>query len=53
MRVLHEISNDIGVRVVTSVTSKNLSVKSTVFPHCSIHKYIWTGEKTYNQIDHF
>jgi hypothetical protein len=34
----HEISNDNGVRVVNFVTSKNLVVKSTVFPDRSIHK---------------
>jgi hypothetical protein len=30
---LHEISNDNGVRVVNFATSKNLIVKSTMFPH--------------------
>jgi hypothetical protein len=34
----HEISNDTGVRVVNFATSKNLFVKSTMFPHRSIHK---------------
>jgi hypothetical protein len=34
-----EISNDNGVRVVNFATSKNLVVKSTMFPHRSIHKY--------------
>jgi hypothetical protein len=29
---LHEISNDNGVRVVNFATSKNLTVKSTMFP---------------------
>jgi exonuclease III len=45
---LHEIINDNGVRVVNFATSKNLAVKSTMFPHCSIHKYTWTSpeEKT-------
>ena len=35
-------------------TSKNLVVKSTMFPHRSIHKYTWTcpDGKTHNQIDH-
>jgi hypothetical protein len=49
---LHEISNDNGV--VNFATSKNLIVKSTVFPHCSIHKYTWTSPdgNTHNQIDH-
>jgi hypothetical protein len=51
---LHEISNDNGVRLVNFVTSKNLRVKSTKFPHRNIDKYIWTSpyEKTHNQIDH-
>jgi exonuclease III len=52
---LHEISNDNGVRVVNFITSKNLIVKSTMFPHHSIHKFTWTspGCKTHNQIDLF
>jgi hypothetical protein len=33
---LHEISNDNGARVVNFATSKNLTVKSTVFPHRNI-----------------
>jgi hypothetical protein len=51
---LHEISNDNGVRVVNFATSKNLTMKSTMFPHRSIHKFIYTSPdgKTYNQIDH-
>jgi hypothetical protein len=35
---LHEISNDNGVRVVNFATSKNLVVKSTMFPHRKVHK---------------
>jgi hypothetical protein len=51
---LHEISNDNGIRVVNFATSKNLVVKSTMFPHLNIHKYTWTSPdgKTHNQIDH-
>jgi hypothetical protein len=51
---LHEISNDNGVRVVNFVTSKNLVVKSTMFPHRKIHKYTWTSPEgnTHNQNDH-
>jgi hypothetical protein len=51
---LHEGSNDNGVRVVNFVTSKNLIVKSTKFPHCDIHKHTWTSPDgvTHNQIDH-
>jgi hypothetical protein len=51
---LHQISNDNGVRLVNSATSKNLKVKSTMLPHCNIHKYTWTSPdgKSHNQIDH-
>jgi hypothetical protein len=50
---LHEISNDNGIRVVNFATSKNLIVKSTMFPHCNIHKFTWTSNgKTHSQIDH-
>jgi hypothetical protein len=49
-----KISNDNGVRVVNFSTSTNLIVKSTMFPHCSIHKYNWTSPdgQTHNHIDH-
>jgi len=40
---LHEISIGNGVRIVNFSTSKVLTVKSTVFSHCRIHKYIWTS----------
>jgi hypothetical protein len=45
---LHEMSNDNGVRAVNFATSKNPTVKSTMFPHT------WTvpDGKTHNQIDH-
>jgi exonuclease III len=51
---LHQDSNDNGVRVVNFATSKNLVVKSTMFPHRNIHKYTWTtpGGKTHDQINH-
>jgi hypothetical protein len=51
---LHEISDDDGVRLVNFATSKNLRLKSTMFPHCKILKYAWTSPdgKTHNQIDH-
>jgi hypothetical protein len=51
---LHKISNDNGDRLVNSATSKNLRVKSTMFPHHNIHKYTWTSPdgKNHNQIDH-
>ena len=50
---LHQDSNDNGVRLVNFNTSKNLVVKSTMFPHRNIHKYTWTSPdgKTHNQID--
>jgi hypothetical protein len=50
---LHETSNDSGVSIVNFATSKNLVVKSTMFPHHKIHKYTWTSPEgnTHNQID--
>jgi len=54
MRVYYQASNDNGVIIVNCATSKNLVVKSTMFPHQNIHKYTWTScdGKTHNQIDH-
>jgi len=51
---LHQDSNDNGVGLVNFATSKNLVVKSTMFPHRNIYKYTWTSPdgKTHNQIDH-
>jgi endonuclease/exonuclease/phosphatase family metal-dependent hydrolase len=51
---LHEISNDNGVRVVNFATSKNLIVKSMMFPHRNIHRFTWTSSdgRMHNQIDH-
>ncbi|PNF19991.1 hypothetical protein B7P43_G08653 [Cryptotermes secundus] len=51
---LHEISKDNRVRVAKFATSKNLTVKSTMFPHRNIHKFTWTSPdgKIHNQIDH-
>jgi len=40
---LHQDSNDNGVRLVNFTTSKNLVVKSRMFPHRNIHKYTWTS----------
>jgi hypothetical protein len=36
---LHEIDNYYWVRLVNFATSKNLRVKSTMFPQCNNHKY--------------
>jgi hypothetical protein len=47
---LHETSNDNGIRVVNFSTSKNIVVKSTMFPHHKIHTS--PDGKTHNQIDH-
>jgi hypothetical protein len=51
---LHKISNDNGVGVVKFATSKNLSLKSTMFLHHKIHNFNWTSPdgKTHSQIDH-
>jgi hypothetical protein len=32
-----------GVREVNFAMSKNIIVKSTMFPHRKIHKYTWTS----------
>ena len=50
---LHDDSNINGVRIVTFDTSKNLVVKSTMFPNLNIRKYNWTSPdgKTHNQMD--
>ena len=47
-------SSDNGVTIVNFATSKNLAVKSSMFPHQNIHKYSWTSPdgKTHNQTDH-
>jgi len=51
---LHEDSAGNGVGIVNFVTSKNLVVKSTMFPHRNIHKYTPNSpdKKTHNKIDH-
>jgi hypothetical protein len=51
---LHQDSNDNGVRRVNLTTSKNLVVKSSMFPHQNIHKYSWISPNgnTHNQTDH-
>jgi hypothetical protein len=40
---LHEIYNNNGISVINVVTSKNLSNKIIMFPHCNIHKFTWTS----------
>ena len=51
---LHQDGNNNGVRLINFSTSKNLVVKSMMFPHQNINKYTWTSPdgKTHNQIDH-
>jgi len=51
---IHQDSNDNGVRTVNLATSKNLVVKSTMFPHRNIHRHTRTSldGKTHNQIYH-
>jgi exonuclease III len=51
---LHQDSNYNGRRLANFATSKNLVVKSMIFPHRNIHKYTWIcpDGKTHNQIDH-
>jgi hypothetical protein len=40
--------------MVNFASSKNLAVRSTMFPPSNTHKYTWIclGGKTHNQIDH-
>jgi len=38
---LHQDSNDNSVRIVNFATSKNVFVKSTMFPNRKVHKYTW------------
>jgi hypothetical protein len=40
--------------VVNVATSKNLRIKSTMFPHCNIYKCTWKSPywKTHNKTDH-
>jgi len=51
---LHQDSKNNGVKIVNFATSKNLFVKSIMFPNQNSHKYTWTSPdgKTHNQIDH-
>jgi hypothetical protein len=51
---LHRDSIDNGVTIINYATSKNLVVKSTLFPQKHFHKYTWTSPegKTHNQIDY-
>jgi hypothetical protein len=39
---LHATSNDNGVRVINFATSKNFTLKSTMFPHRNMVKLTWT-----------
>ena len=50
----HQDTNDNGVRIINFATSKNLVVKSTMFPHRNIHMYTWPSSdgNTHNQIGH-
>jgi hypothetical protein len=52
--ILHEVSNDNGVRVVNFSASKTRVVKRTTFPHCDVHKHTCTCPDgvTHNLIDH-
>jgi hypothetical protein len=51
---LHEIIIYNGVRVINFDTSKNLTVKITMFTNRNIHEFTWTSSdgKTHKQIDH-
>jgi hypothetical protein len=51
-KILHQHSNDNGVRIVNFVTPKKLVVKSTISPHRDIHKYTFLDGKIHNKTDH-
>jgi exonuclease III len=42
------------IMIMELATSKNLIVKSRMFPYCNIYKFTWTSHdgKPHNQIDH-
>jgi hypothetical protein len=43
MESVYDISNDNEIRVVNFAILKSMIVKSTIFPHNIIHKWIWTS----------
>jgi hypothetical protein len=51
---LYEIMNNNGDKVVNFATSKNRTVKISMFPHRNIHKFTWTTPdmKTPSQMGH-
>jgi hypothetical protein len=40
---LYQDSSGNGLKIVNFATSKNLVVKSTMFPQLNVHKYTWTS----------
>jgi hypothetical protein len=50
---LYKTSNGNGIRVVNFATSKNITVKSTMLPHCNTHKYVsmFPDGEIHSQID--
>jgi hypothetical protein len=51
---LREASNENAAREVNFAISKNLTDKSTTFPHREIHKHTWTSTDcvAHNQMEH-
>jgi hypothetical protein len=51
---LYKISKGNAISVVNFGMSKNLTLKSTMFPHYNIHKFTWTSpdRETHNQTEH-
>jgi len=49
---LHQDNNNNGVRIVNFATSKNLVVKSRMFPHQNLHKYTRTSPDSHIDRSH-
>lgn len=51
---LHEVKNDIGLRLISMPATKGVVVRGTCFDHKNIHKLTWIlpDRNTTYQIDH-